>query len=86
MDALNELPLALVVGWSIWLVGGLALMAWFRRRSAPRRPSAKAVPPSRLASPVQRPAVRPPAASPRRDAFSELQTLLDEGTGDRRVG
>ncbi len=37
MNTLNDLPPALVVGWTIWLAGGLILMIWFRRRSAPRR-------------------------------------------------
>jgi hypothetical protein len=86
MDALNELPSALVVGWAIWLLGGLALMVWFRRRSAPTRPPSDAPARHRTASGVRRPVPRPPVAPPRPDAFSELETLLDEEATDRRVG
>lgn len=39
MNTLKNLPPALVAGWIIWLAGGLILMIWFRRRSAPRRPA-----------------------------------------------
>jgi hypothetical protein len=66
----------------LWLVGGLALMLWFRRRSAA---------PIRSIEPVKRPnqgaalrtsgtrpaAARPQVAAPPADAFAELQSLLD---------
>jgi len=37
MGALTELPPELVVGWALWVVGGLLLTMWFMRRSGPTR-------------------------------------------------
>jgi hypothetical protein len=37
MGALNELPPELVVGWALWIIGGLLLTMWFVRRSTPVR-------------------------------------------------
>ena len=34
---LPDVPLSLLVAWAIWVVGGLLLMLWFRRRSAANR-------------------------------------------------
>lgn len=83
MGALSNLPPELVVGWALWLAGGVALMLWFRRRSrAPQRPmSASAVhrvPPTgamRLSG--TRPAAPRNAGVRTPDAFAELQSLLD---------
>lgn len=36
MGGLKELPPELIAGWALWLLGGLVLMIWFRRRSASR--------------------------------------------------
>ncbi len=73
MGALNDLPPELVAGWCIWLLGGLALLVWFWRASAPRVASQSGVRP--IARPPQ------PRAAPA-DPFNELQQLLDPG--DRR--
>ncbi|MCC7033581.1 MAG: hypothetical protein IT179_12200 [Acidobacteria bacterium] len=81
MGALSELPPALLAGWALWLAGGLALMLWFRHRSArPAPPPAgHGVPPTgtmRLSgtrpAPARSGVRRPP------DAFAELQSLLDQ--------
>jgi hypothetical protein len=37
MGALNELPPELVVGWALWIIGGLLLTMWFMRRTTPIR-------------------------------------------------
>jgi hypothetical protein len=37
VGALSDLPLELVVGWALWMVGGLALTFWFVRQSASPR-------------------------------------------------
>jgi hypothetical protein len=37
MGPLNELPPELVVGWVLWIAGGLLLMMWFWRRSGTAR-------------------------------------------------
>jgi hypothetical protein len=37
MGTLNQLPPELVVGWALWVVGGLLLTMWFMRRSTPTR-------------------------------------------------
>jgi len=37
MGALSDLPLELVIGWALWMVGGLALTFWFVRQSASPR-------------------------------------------------
>ncbi len=37
MGALTELPPELVLGWALWIVGGLLLTMWFVRRSASPR-------------------------------------------------
>ncbi len=37
MGALSDLPPELVVGWALWVIGGLLLMMWFVRRSAATR-------------------------------------------------
>ena len=37
MGALTELPPELLVGWALWVIGGLLLTAWFLRRSASPR-------------------------------------------------
>ncbi|MCC7243029.1 MAG: hypothetical protein IT180_13965 [Acidobacteria bacterium] len=83
MGSLTDLPPELVLGWAFWMVGGLVLMLWFRRRSAaaPRHaPTPRPVPSP--ASSVRRSGVRPvaarPASPPADDPFSELHTLLDE--------
>lgn len=36
MGPLNELPPELVVGWALWVAGGLLLMMWFWRRTGVR--------------------------------------------------
>ena len=37
MGSLNELPPELVVGWALWVAGGLLLMMWFWRRTGTGR-------------------------------------------------
>ena len=37
MGPLNELPPELVVGWALWVAGGLLLTMWFWRRSTTSR-------------------------------------------------
>jgi len=37
MGALTELPPELLVGWALWVIGGLLLTAWFLRRGASPR-------------------------------------------------
>jgi hypothetical protein len=37
MGALNQLPPELVVGWALWVIGGLLLTMWFMHRSTPAR-------------------------------------------------
>lgn len=81
MGALSNLPPELVVGWALWVAGGVALMLWFRRRSArPRHPaSAHRSPPTgtmRLSG-TRPAATRPSSVRPPPDAFSDLQSLLD---------
>lgn len=77
MGPLTELalPPELLAGWALWLAGGLVLMLWFRRRSAPAPPPVVTVrqPPVRMA-PTRPPAPKPPAEDP----FAELHALLDE--------
>lgn len=34
---MSDLPLELVIGWALWIVGGLALTVWFVRQSASPR-------------------------------------------------
>jgi len=81
MGALSDLPPELLAGWALWLAGGLALMLWFRHRSARPGPpsSGPRVPPTgamRLSG--TRPAAsRPSGVRPASDPFSELQSLLD---------
>ncbi|MEZ5287715.1 MAG: hypothetical protein R2712_23520 [Vicinamibacterales bacterium] len=86
MGTLTSLPYGVIVAWGVWLVGGLALLLWFRRRyspaPAPARPAAAS--PVRLSG-VRPPAVPPPAhldyaepePTPQEDAFAELAALLD---------
>ncbi len=39
-DAMRGVPLEVLAVWTLWLVGGVGLMLWFRKRSAnPRHPS-----------------------------------------------
>jgi hypothetical protein len=81
---LSSLPVELLVAWVVWLGGGLALMLWFRRASAPppsppRSTSSSGV---RPASDV-RPAARPPAKRAP-DAFGELQELLDPPSSEHK--
>jgi hypothetical protein len=52
MGALSGLPPELVVGWALWVIGGLLLTMWFVRRSAATRTREVAPP-------------MPPAAAPR---------------------
>jgi hypothetical protein len=84
VGALSDIPSGLLVGWTIWLAGGLLLMVWFRRRSAPRlhRPSRASAASSAGRRPLPRPPTRPSA---RTDAFDELQSLLDPPE-NHRVG
>jgi hypothetical protein len=90
MGPLTELPPELVAGWCLWFVGGLVLLIWFWRASAPGT-----VPPPPVVirqsgvrssgvrqSGVRQSGVRPPRPSP--DAFSELQGLLEPDGSDRR--
>ena len=69
MGPLKNLPPELVLGWVLWLAGGLVLMRWFRRRSEA---------PTHSPSTVRHIA---PKVVPRRqttpDAFTELHALLD---------
>ncbi len=90
VDAVNALPLELLAGWATWLTVGLCLAVWFRRSratvpafAAPRRPGSGV---RAAARPRQAP--RPSsAATPRPDAFGELQALLDApGAEGRRPG
>lgn len=87
MGPLTDLPPELWAGWALWLAGGLALMLWFRHRSARPGPPPRShqVPPTgamRLSG--TRPAAsRPSGVRPPPDAFSELQSLLDP-PGDQR--
>lgn len=37
MGTLTELPPELVVGWALWVIGGLLLVTWFWRRGARAR-------------------------------------------------
>jgi len=73
VGALSDLPPELVVGWAIWLAGGLALMLWFRRRSTtpPRQPA-------RSRGAAESTSAVVPATPPADDAFAELRALLDE--------
>ena len=81
MGPLTDLPAELVAGWCLWFLGGIGLLIWFWRASAP----GVAPPPPPVVirqSGVRSSAVRPPR--PAADAFSELQGLLDPdvtGTG-----
>lgn len=45
MGPLNELPPELVVGWALWVAGGLLLTMWFWRRTANARGREIAPPP-----------------------------------------
>lgn len=65
MGRLKDLPPELIVGWVLWMLGGVALMVWFRRRAAPRqepRFTAVAEPPrpphQERAAPSQDPSTR----------------------------
>lgn len=85
MGPLTNLPPQLLAGWALWLVGGLLLMLWFRRRSTPAlRPVVTVRPPvvpaSSRQSGVRVPAARPPAppSPPDDDPFAELHALLDD--------
>lgn len=92
MGPLTELPPELVAGWCLWFLGGLVLLLWFWRASAPRM-----VPPPPVVirqsgvrssgvrqSGVRQSGVRPPKLSP--DAFTELQGLLEpDGSGTGTV-
>lgn len=79
MGPLTNLPPELVVGWVVWLAGGLVLMRWFRRRSAAPTRSQSTVrhiaPKGDAHQSGSRPAARRAQTSP--DAFTELHTLLD---------
>jgi len=83
VGALNNLPPELVAGWALWLVGGVALMLWFRRRSrAPQRPvtasGVHGIPPTsamRLSGTKHAAPRNPGVRTP--DAFAELKSLLD---------
>lgn len=46
MGPLNELPPELLIGWSLWVGGGLLLMLWFVRHSA--SPRFRHVPPAAM--------------------------------------
>ena len=71
MGPLKNLPPELVLGWVLWLAGGLVLMRWFRRRSEAPTHSQSTV--RHIAPKVG--ARRGPSAAP--DAFAELHALLD---------
>ena len=80
MGPLKNLPPELVFGWALWLVGGLVLMRWFRRRSEAPTHSQSTVrhiaPKSGAGVTGRQPAAaRPGHPSP--DAFTELHALLD---------
>lgn len=91
MGPLTDLPAELVAGWCLWFLGGIGLLIWFWRASAPGMaapPPPVVVRQSGVRSSGVRPGgarqsgVRPPRPTP--DAFSELQGLLDPtvtGTG-----
>jgi hypothetical protein len=93
MGPLTDLPAELVAGWCLWFLGGLGLLIWFWRASAPRM----AAPPPPVVirqsgvrssgvrqSGVRQSGVRPPKPSP--DAFTELQGLLEpDGSGTGTV-
>ena len=98
MGPLTELPPELVAGWCLWFLGGLALLLWFWRASAPRMTTPpppvvirqsgvrqSAVRQSAVRqSAIRQSGVRPPRPSP--DAFSELQGLLEpDGSGTGTV-
>lgn len=36
MGTMTQLPPELVLGWALWIIGGLLLTLWFVRRSSPR--------------------------------------------------
>ena len=55
MGALTDLPSELVIGWALWVIGGLLLTLWFMRRSAST--------PSRDLAPEPVPAVRMSSSS-----------------------
>jgi len=89
-DAVTALPQELLAGWAAWLTVGLGLAVWFRRSPAAVRVFPA---PTRPGSGVRGAAARPRSsprasspATPRPDAFGELQALLDDPAVDRRVG
>lgn len=89
VDAVNALPLELLAGWATWLTVGLCLAVWFRRSRATVRAFPAPGRPGRGAHAARpRQAPRPSsAATPRPDAFGELQALLDApGAEGRRPG
>ncbi len=78
MGPLTELPAELVAGWCLWFLGGLGLLIWFWRASAPRM--AEPPPPVVIRqSGVRQSAVRQSGVRPKPspDAFSELEGLLE---------
>jgi hypothetical protein len=79
VGALKNLPPELVLGWVLWLAGGVVLMRWFRRRSESPTLSQSTVrhiaPKNDALVSRRRAAVRPASAAP--DAFTELHALLD---------
>lgn len=81
MGALSDLPPELLAGWALWLAGGLALMLWFRHRSArpgPPPDSHRLPPTGAMRLSGTRPAAsRPSGVRPPPDAFAELESLLD---------
>jgi hypothetical protein len=90
VGAVSELPAELVIGWSLWVVGGLLLTLWFLRRSAsPRTHHAAPQPPTgmvrlsgthavaRSGSGSHVAAGRPSSGVHAPDAFDELRALLD---------
>jgi hypothetical protein len=89
---LNALPPELLVGWVLWMVGGVALMRWFKRASAhhttapgtPRATSSSSVRLPASASGVRLPGTRTSGVRAPKvpDAFGELQALLDTDDAD----
>ena len=69
MGALSDLPPELVVGWALWVIGGLLLTMWFVRRSAATRTRevAPPMPPAAAAPrPMTTPVAVPTLRAPRR--------------------
>jgi hypothetical protein len=56
-----QLPPPLLVGWSLWVVGGVLLLLWFARQNG--RPRLREVPPAHRLSPALAAAGRPLSAT-----------------------